>query len=506
MKAIHSIIVPILGAGALASWRAWHLGFVADDTFIGLRYVRHLLAGNGFVYNVGERVEGYSNLGWLLALLPFGAMGADLVVVSRWLGFACGLATVALAVRVAGDLAPTATAAWARWTAGLFVAVSVPFASWSTAGMETPLFALLAVGIAAAAMNERFGALAAGALAGAAALTRPEGVLLGPIAIAFAACQAGPSNRSRRAIATATPWAVLVISQLAFRQLYYGEWVPNTFHAKVGDFSVQLLTRGLDYIVLFARENGALALFLAPLIAAGWRRDVAWWRVFALLWTLVVCIVLVGGDGLPMYRFAAHVVPLWAVLAGVLVADLAQLRGLATRVVASVSAGVAVVLSALGPPEDSIQRALYVAQKSYEVPVWTAAGKWLREASRPGDSVACVPIGAIGWYSELPLIDMLGLTDAHIARVDAPTGTGFAGHEKHDGPYVLSREPTFLLLGNVNVSAVRLPRQHPEFVRISHPRVKEREGDIYVPELRRNYRRAVADLGNGLYLHYLRRR
>ena len=35
MKAIHPMIAPILGAGAIASWRAWHLSFVADDTFIG---------------------------------------------------------------------------------------------------------------------------------------------------------------------------------------------------------------------------------------------------------------------------------------------------------------------------------------------------------------------------------------------------------------------------------------------------------------------------------------
>jgi hypothetical protein len=499
-------IAAILVAGGVAAWRAWHFEFVADDTFIGLRYLRHLLEGNGLVYNIGERVEGYSNFAWLIALLPLGAVGIDLVAASRWLGFACGLAAVALAIRVAGGLVPAATASWARWTAGLLVAVSVPFACWSASGMETPLFALLSIGIAAAAMSERFAAPAAGALAGVAALTRPEGVVLGPIAIAFAAIQADSGRRLRRAMAAAIPWVMIVASHLAFRRLYYGDWVPNTYHAKVGDFSLALLVRGLDYLTLFARENGGILLFLVPLAAVAWRRDAAWYRVLALLLTLVVCVVLVGGDGLPMYRFAAHLVPLWAVLAGVFIADLARLRGRATRIAAAALAGLAVLLTAMGPPEDSMQRMLYTTQKNYEVPAWTAVGKWLRVNSDPGDSVACVPIGAIGWYSELPLVDMLGLTDAHIARVEIPTGIGFAGHEKHDGRYVLSREPTFLLLGNVRVMNERLPLQHPEFVRINHPGVEGREGDIYGPELQRHYKPVVTHLGNGFHLHYLRRR
>jgi hypothetical protein len=53
------------------------------------------------------------------------------------------------------------------------------------------------------------------------------------------------------------------------------------------------------------------------------------------------------------------------------------------------------------------------------------------------------------------VIDMLGLNDIHIARVDAKlSGWRRAGHMKGDGKYVLSREPDYILLGNVAV----LPR------------------------------------------------
>ncbi len=45
-----------------------------DDAFIGFTYVRHALEGHGFVFNPDVRVEGVTNIGWLLFLLPFAAV------------------------------------------------------------------------------------------------------------------------------------------------------------------------------------------------------------------------------------------------------------------------------------------------------------------------------------------------------------------------------------------------------------------------------------------------
>src|SRR5690242_18166607 len=39
---------------------------VFDDAFISFRYVRNLLDGHGLVWNVGERVEGYTNFLWVM--------------------------------------------------------------------------------------------------------------------------------------------------------------------------------------------------------------------------------------------------------------------------------------------------------------------------------------------------------------------------------------------------------------------------------------------------------
>ena len=47
-------------ARALYAAHCWLLrGFYADDAYISLRYLRQWGAGNGLVYNIGERVEGF---------------------------------------------------------------------------------------------------------------------------------------------------------------------------------------------------------------------------------------------------------------------------------------------------------------------------------------------------------------------------------------------------------------------------------------------------------------
>lgn len=55
-------------------------------------------------------------------------------------------------------------------------------------------------------------------------------------------------------------------------------------------------------------------------------------------------------------------------------------------------------------------------------------------------------VGVISYESRVRIIDMMGLTDAHIARAPGK-GIGIAGHESHDGAYVLDRRPDIIILG-----------------------------------------------------------
>ena len=64
----------------------WTYPFFSDDSFISLRYAERLLEGQGLTWTDGERVEGYSNLLWVLLVALFGACGVELVTAARALG------------------------------------------------------------------------------------------------------------------------------------------------------------------------------------------------------------------------------------------------------------------------------------------------------------------------------------------------------------------------------------------------------------------------------------
>mgnify|MGYP003456791854 CR=1 FL=1 len=67
------IVVSVLWA-----WGAWQRRWIADDGLIVLRTVRNLLAGNGPVFNAGERVESNTSTLWTYLVYLGGIVGGPL--------------------------------------------------------------------------------------------------------------------------------------------------------------------------------------------------------------------------------------------------------------------------------------------------------------------------------------------------------------------------------------------------------------------------------------------
>ncbi|MFQ5945318.1 MAG: hypothetical protein ACE5NC_03625, partial [Anaerolineae bacterium] len=57
-------------------------GDAVDDAYISFRYARNWVEGEGLVFNPGERVEGYTNFLWTVALAPAIALGLPVGPVS----------------------------------------------------------------------------------------------------------------------------------------------------------------------------------------------------------------------------------------------------------------------------------------------------------------------------------------------------------------------------------------------------------------------------------------
>ena len=117
------------------------LGYAAvDDAFISFRYAQSAIRGYGLVFNPGERVEGFTNFLWTIAMIPLEGARADVGRASMLLGALFALATMWLAMRFAKIVdAPRGVAI----ITAFLLAADGSFVLWSVSGLETPLFAFL---------------------------------------------------------------------------------------------------------------------------------------------------------------------------------------------------------------------------------------------------------------------------------------------------------------------------------------------------------------------------
>jgi hypothetical protein len=453
---------PLVFAVSLAAFlvlAARFIDYTVDDAFISFRYAQNLVDGNGLVFNPGERIEGYTNFLWVVLIAPFLALSVDAELISRILGLLCGAGVLAAVVRFAPK--PPAMPE-AVWFAPLLVAMCPPFAVWATAGMETPLFACLVVwsaGLALEGAERDVLRPAAAGLAAVASLTRPEGIGFAVVlAVLLLALQGGRPGLVRDFGRWWLTFLVVFLPYFVWRWSYYGDPLPNTFYAKVGSDPAQVV-RGFRYVHHFFVESGYwLAMPLVGLLWSG--RTAATVVLGGLCVALVGYVMLVGGDGLPMYRFLVPALPLFFLLIALGTAGgVARLgAGRAARIGAAIlilglCAGTA-LRAYRGPSARSI------ARSRLEVSAWKEVGAYFAANAPPGASIAVLAAGAIPYFSQLEAIDMLGLNDRTIARREMPgLGRGQAGHEKYDVDYVLSRQPTYVVIGVYGLSREPLAPQ-----------------------------------------------
>lgn len=452
---------------ALAGMRAFHLAghygrdLLLDDAFISFRYARNLARGEGLVFNPGERVEGYTNFLWTALLGVLDRLGAPPPAASMALAWLATAGTVVLLALLGRRLLAGAPAAplLAALPALVFAATGA-VGRYVVAGMETPLFVFLLT-LALWLEVRSAPAAAIGLTLAAATLTRPEGALFFAVFAAYRLA-AGPAGGGRGRLAEAlrlfAGFAALAAPFLAWRLAYYGDWLPNAFYVKVGGVPEgALLARGWSHLVQMVRGSSleaplVLALFALPAARAR--------RVWLLAWGLIAAaaafVVAAGGDFLHFFgpRFLLPALPpLLLAAAGGVGWALGRLppagrwaRGLAAAALLALLANALVWSWPRKPAELGFVAAVGAG--------WADLGRWLAVHSEPDAVVAIGAVGYVPYYSERRTLDMLGLTDRHIARLDLPLGRGVPGHEKHDTGYVLDRRPDYLVFTRVDPEGV----------------------------------------------------
>jgi len=76
----------------------------------------------------------------------------------------------------------------------------------------------------------------------------------------------------------------------------------------------------------------------------------------------------------------------------------------------------------------------------------TATGRWLNRVTGPDDWFACTTIGAVSYYSDRNLIDMLGLTDSTVARhpENIIKGEVYWKERNYNTRHVLEHNPKYI--------------------------------------------------------------
>lgn len=489
-SAVRTLAIPVLGivaivvAGTVALivqyFQLIH-EYMSDDAFITFRYAENLARGLGPVWNEGERVEGYTNFGWLLVLALGVKLGVDPVDASRALGLLASAGTFALIPLLAAQFQPAWSRRWWLIVVGVSAALALNsgFSLWTFAGLETTaLTFLITAGITLHLWEERSGArpLWSSPVFVVAALVRPDAVVVWGVTALFKG-RSLLSRDWRARLPGLALWAALFLVPFGvywlWRWDYYGQFFPNTFYLRTPR-SMDLLERGLEHSLQFFSIYWVWLILGA--LASLWRERWSSTRPATYLLALVAIwfayVAFSSGDWMPYFRFFVPVLPVVYLLMMQGAIDVADVLGpmniLMTRgtvnvddlrrlrfpssTLAAVLIGVftaVVAFSAIRPYDDGVakQTVLFnstILPGSVDNETQRAIGMWMRENLPPDYTVAQIATGIIPYYSRLPALDMLGVNDEHIARLDMPLGWGVAGHEKWDGAYVLSREPEII--------------------------------------------------------------
>ena len=225
-------------AGVLAFSGGWARRWISDDGLIVLRTVRNILAGNGPVFNIGERVEANTSTLWQYLIAVFSWVpGLRLEDVAMWLALICTVVGVVAAVVASGRL-------WQRVHPGLVAPFGViiylalpPARDFATSGLEWGLslawigvwWALLVAWSQHSEPHPRTEVFLA-FWAGLSWLVRPELALYGGLTgIVLLAASRTDWWRIGKILAAALP---VPAAYQIFRMGYYGLLTPHTAVAK----------------------------------------------------------------------------------------------------------------------------------------------------------------------------------------------------------------------------------------------------------------------------------
>jgi hypothetical protein len=441
--------------------------FPLDDSFIHLVFARSLAAGEGLAFQPGELVAGTTAPLWTALVALLAVLPGPLFLWVKLAGVACQAGVVLAAFDLGRRLELSRRRA-------LFAAALVALTDWlvwsAPSGMEVPLFTWLSLaGIArhVAERERREPPRLSLLLFALAALSRPEGLLLLPLALLDRLCVAEAGANGLRlarpdwgGLLRGALLAALVLAPVgyAFHQIS-GSVFPTTLLAKSSGPPILLpqlrFLRGVLGI-LFTSHPWMTLLAAGGAVELARRWGGAKDRGLLLpLWAIALPVgsaMLSSGQEIAVGNFGRYFFPLLPalVILGVLALDrvpFGKLRSVGGFLGGVPVAGLA-LLALLLPTATGLVRAagVYLTACANVRDSDVAAARWLAPRLDPRAVLAVNDIGAVRWILPNRVVDLVGIVDPPIAE---RRRRGVAARESY--PAVLleiveERRPDFLLV------------------------------------------------------------
>ncbi|MEW5795741.1 MAG: hypothetical protein AB1772_05220 [Candidatus Zixiibacteriota bacterium] len=421
----------------------YSLNFTQDDAYISYRYVANYLNGHGLVYNIGERIEGFTNFGWTTFLLLVGVLGGDYIWWSKFAGALFGVGIIALTFLMGRDLLGDDNQRYTN-VAVLLVGVNQSLAYWSPAGLETAAFGFFALLSFLLYLRRHWMLIFALVMA---VWLRPEGAVITAIILAIEAVQT--KRLPGFSLVCAAIAFVLSLPFVGFKLFYYGSILPNPFYAKTS-FDLDQFKNGLEYAGQFVKHYGFYYAGLVALVVPLWM-----WRRLApgltALWSYVVLylayVIVIGGDVLKVHRFFMPLFGPWALLMVLPVREGIKNLHIKTQYLVLVLVLPVMLVLTYKLPRAFVEQ--YNRNEIAFVDKMQFKARALKDSDSTNFSVAIATIGMFG-YKLLghSIIDMVGLTDSTIARYSEDPIPGMQTtwkEQKHNTKYLLERSPDYIM-------------------------------------------------------------
>ncbi len=440
MRITKKTLLLLLPAIIAYSFLAYHFNFIQDDAYISYRYAANFLNGDGLVFNIGERIEGFTNFAWVTLLLLFGSLSLDYILASQIVGFLFGLGIIFLTYLLAIEVLEKKNRLLSLLPAYL-VAINFSLAYWAPAGLETTAFTFFVLFSLLCYLQKSkwlvFGLLMA-------VWIRPEGGLVALLLLIIESImRRGIPKYSLTCGLTAF---VLSLPFVGFKLFYYGSIFPNPFYAKTG-LDIAQLSSGLEYVGRFLYHYGFVGIgLLIPLLFYKKLSSTAktvW--LFTLLY--MIYIILIGGDVLKVHRFFIPLIGTFGVLLALSLSYLIEKVNDKNKTLIVSLVSIVLVMLTLFLPYKFVST--YNEREKLFTEKMRLMAQHMKETDKTNFSVALPTIGIYGY--ELighDIIDMLGLTDSTIARHSEPSIQGMETtwkEKKHNSAYILHREPDYII-------------------------------------------------------------